>query len=240
MFLLFRTWRLKAETKTQVADKNTHLDSQKAQLQSLESKYNKLLEQDSLTGLKNRQYLNTFISDLTAQKPQDQWCMLLIDIDSFKKINDDYGHQAGDDVLLCLSNLLKSIKGPEDIMARWGGEEFLWLAKSTTENTGQQHCSQLQESLSKEVFKAQGFKLKISCSLGFSNFPIQEYKALDWDWAIKLSTNALYKAKETGANQWLGLSLNKGKVFDYSSSAEVQEMIDCGLLELIEKSNNRN
>jgi diguanylate cyclase (GGDEF)-like protein len=172
---------------------------------------------------------------LIAEKPQCSWRLILIDVDSLKNINDEFGQQAGDDVLVSIASILKSIKGDDDIMIRWSGEEFLWLAKTATTNSGQQHCEQLQQKLSEQVIKAQGYKVKITCSLGFTNFPMQSYKALDWDWAIKLADHALHKAKDSGRNQWYGLNLNPGKEFDYSTSDDVQELIDSGVLSLIGK-----
>ena len=157
----------------------------------------KLLKQsqtDILTGIYNRNKLQESLSleIKKAVRYNQVFSIILIDIDHFKKVNDTYGHLAGDNVIKGICNLISENIRDIDLFARWGGEEFVILVN----NQGKNQAKLLAEKIRKKIETAKIDKLDVTCSFGIS-----QYEVNDTDEKIfKKADDALYKAKESGRN----------------------------------------
>ncbi|CAN5159973.1 ligand-binding sensor domain-containing diguanylate cyclase [soil metagenome] len=178
---------------------------------------------DPLTGLRNRRFLTQHIEGDVAQTlrqyedllerglplPADpDLIFFLIDIDHFKAINDEHGHAAGDAVLMQMRSRLQPVFREGDHLVRWGGEEFLIVARSSS----RAHAAELAERARAMVAETPftlpvGGAIPISCSLGFACFPLAtaQPRALDWSAVIALADSALFAAKAAGRNGWAGV-----------------------------------
>ena len=120
--------------------------------------------------------------------------ILLVDIDHFKKINDNYGHDKGDFVIKTISSLIRRNIRSSDICSRWGGEEFLILASNSDLKSALKLSENLKELIEKSQFET---KYSITISIGVSTFD----ENLSQEELLKLADNALYKAKKNGRNR---------------------------------------
>lgn len=157
---------------------------------------------DALTGIANRKYFDIHLrtSVLHAMENGAPLTLVLVDIDHFKKFNDNYGHQTGDDVLRLVAHTLASnIKG-RDTAARYGGEEFGIILPDTMLETGRILAEKIRTSISSKRFrkKQTGEELSsITISLGLAQYRPGE-ALVDF---IQRSDDALYQAKRTGRNK---------------------------------------
>ncbi|WP_150132068.1 diguanylate cyclase [Dokdonella koreensis] len=166
---------------------------------------------DPLTGLPNRRTATGQLNALAApaaRGPVDtRHVLFLIDIDHFKKINDNYGHHAGDGVLIDLSNRLKAACRPSDIVARWGGEEFLVACADLGCDQAAAVAERLRLALAGDVELVSGQSRMLTVSVGFAPFPffsgVRGGEAAGWAYAIRLADRALYAAK-IRRNAWAG------------------------------------
>ncbi|QOG11560.1 diguanylate cyclase [Arcobacter sp. FWKO B] len=152
---------------------------------------------DALTGIYNRR---EFVKRLQAQiksasRYNEKFGFIILDIDYFKKINDTYGHQVGDEVLITLSNIIKENLRADDFFARWGGEEFVIIAKYSDIKSLEELVHKLQNKISIASFAPVP---RVNCSFGLTI-----YKDGDNDESIvKRADKALYLAKENGRNRY--------------------------------------
>jgi len=153
-------------------------------------------EFDPLTKIYNRVKVNEVFSELMFSMKEQNYdlTLILFDIDHFKKINDTYGHNAGDSVLKELSLLVKGLLHNGEILARWGGEEFVILLKHIHMTRGAQLASRLQKEIERYPFD---IVKNLTCSFG-----VTQFKAGDTEHTFfERVDNALYEAKENGRNQ---------------------------------------
>ena len=123
----------------------------------------------------------------------------MLDIDHFKKINDEYGHSAGDSVLKELGKLLLSEIRPGDIASRYGGEEFILVLYNTDAKTAKERAETIRKSVSLMKVKYEGSDLKdITVSIGIAIYPQDGTSGTE---LIALSDKALYSAKNSGRNK---------------------------------------
>ncbi len=148
------------------------------------------LTRDYLTGLYNRRY---FDEKLQARTFNADVGVILLDLDNFKKINDEFGHQVGDDVLKRVSRLIEEQLGPRELAARWGGEEFCILTLSSPSTRIIELSEQIRLSLTQDP---ELIVYNISASIGYGIFP-QGSAPNDIFYHVDL---ALYDAKNTGKN----------------------------------------
>jgi diguanylate cyclase (GGDEF)-like protein len=166
------------------------------------------LNHDKLTSLKNRGYFEekskAFLvnTEKIKQDNRRQWTgfndisFLFFDIDHFKKINDTYGHDIGDEVLKKVADLLKSSLRVGDIVARWGGEEFVAILFGAKEKDAKTKAEEIRKKVEEMSFDNPA-DLKITMSIGVAEFEIGK----NFEDMVKHSDEALYKAKETGRNK---------------------------------------
>ncbi|MCL1089845.1 sensor domain-containing diguanylate cyclase [Shewanella profunda] len=154
---------------------------------------------DKLTGAANRQVFEEYFQQAlnNAQSTQAAISILLLDIDHFKKVNDNYGHSIGDLVLKTVSNLLRGQLQEKDVLCRWGGEEFLILVPEMDLSRAAELAEQFRRSISQRELKVNGIHISITVSIGVAEFQPQETS----EDLIKRADLALYQAKEAGRNQ---------------------------------------
>ncbi|MCD5992193.1 diguanylate cyclase [Pseudomonas sp. CDFA 602] len=154
---------------------------------------------DPLTTLPNRAAWSERLEYEMVQWQEKKNTLLvgILDLDHFKRINDGYGHLAGDKVLKIVASVLKKRLRPTDFLARFGGEEFVVLLPATAVTTGLTFLDQLREAVEQCPFHFKGERVTITVSMGVTAFRTGERS----DVAIKRADQALYRAKENGRNR---------------------------------------
>jgi len=155
---------------------------------------------DPMTGLSNRRYLEEYMETLlaNARRQQIHLAIMMLDLDYFKMVNDNYGHDAGDTVLKALAGVLKQSVRSSDMVIRYGGEEFLIILQDTTEPDADQVAENIRAAVEKIRVNAGGTVLQKTISIGISDYP--KDSATFWQ-ALKFADIALYNAKQTGRNR---------------------------------------
>jgi diguanylate cyclase (GGDEF)-like protein len=155
---------------------------------------------DGLTGLLNqRARLDAAHQKVAAAARFGRKLSVLItDIDFFKKVNDTYGHDVGDIVIKGLGDILTRQKRNTDVVARFGGEEFVVLCEQTDENGAMLLAERIREELKKTVFHSDKGTVNVTCSIGISTF---SEAGKDWDQLFKAADDALYVSKRTGRDR---------------------------------------
>jgi len=153
-------------------------------------------EYDPLTEVYNRVKFNKVLQDMIykANRYDFKFSIILLDIDHFKSINDTYGHNIGDKVLIELSRLINMCLRDNDILARWGGEEFVILSESTSIKEASKFALRLKNIVNEYSFTEVG---KVTGSFGVTEFKIGDTQSLLFERVDK----ALYEAKHNGRNQ---------------------------------------
>jgi len=171
------------------------------QKQQAFEKIKQLSIRDPLTGLYNRRYLNkVMVSEIgRASRLKSPLSVILIDIDYFKLINDKFGHLLGDQVLQGLSSCFESIIRPYDVLARFGGEEFLILMSETDEVEALASAERLRHATETARMLPDGSTL--TCSLGVCSFREVNGSTLSPKELIRCADEALYLAKREGRNR---------------------------------------
>lgn len=151
---------------------------------------------DEKTGIYNHNFFKTVFGMETekAKEGKESLCLVMIDIDYFKKINDTYGHMVGDEVLIELAKNMEGSLRKYDVLARFGGEEFLILLPETSITRGKQIAERIRKGLWKNS-KLKKYKIEISIG-------VTSYKARDnMERMIKRADKALYISKDGGRNR---------------------------------------
>ncbi len=155
---------------------------------------------DYLTGLYNRRYFYQSVSEYIEQIQDngEQCAIAMIDIDHFKKVNDTYGHDVGDKVIVSLSDILRSGTNPNDVVARFGGEEFCIVLKNIDRNSSREILERLRESVESFTLEIDEQTIvKFTISLG----AVLHDPAETLDDSVNASDMLLYKAKNSGRNR---------------------------------------
>jgi diguanylate cyclase (GGDEF)-like protein len=165
-----------------------------------------IAETDPLTGVANRyrsqQEFNRYLR--LARRYQQPLCLATIDLDHFKSVNDRYGHATGDRVLQRLGQLLRLNFKSEDIVSRWGGEEFIVGMYGLTQPEGIQRVEDLLSAMRREVFLVAGQQpLRITFSAGVAEYPKH---GTDLQKLYLSADAALYEAKKAGRDRVIGFS----------------------------------
>ncbi len=180
----------------ELSDLSRELSKKNRELERANERIKELARQDYLTGLFNRRYFQERLKEMVALSRRHNlfFSLLLLDIDHFKTVNDTYGHDAGDEVLSALGEILLRESRQEDLAARFGGEELILMLPQTS----------AREVLAQDKRIRERFALKelpVSEQITFSS-GIAEYSQRDSeDSLIKKADMALYQAKEGGRNR---------------------------------------
>lgn len=160
----------------------------------------KIASRDMLTGAFNRRQLEEEITRLQSrcERTGDKFSLMLIDVDNFKFINDNYGHPNGDEVLRSLTNIAVSSIRAEDYFARYGGDEFCILLPSTSRDEALILANRLRERYASTTFVFGGKTIKSSISIGISE---SSKVGLEFKNLIGAADQALYRAKQDGRNK---------------------------------------
>jgi two-component system cell cycle response regulator len=153
---------------------------------------------DGLTGLWNRTYLDAQVTMelAAARRTRAPLSCIMADIDHFKSINDNYGHAFGDDVLREVSSILTHQCRTEDIVCRYGGEEFTILLPNTSIGHASEMAERLRTAISNHAFSFRGQRVRVTGSFGVANLREQIPPSL-----IELADSALYSAKRSGRDR---------------------------------------
>jgi diguanylate cyclase (GGDEF)-like protein len=178
---------------------------------------------DPLTGMRNRRFLSRHIdADINlavrkyagfgrhgTERPTDaDLIFFLIDLDHFKDVNDQLGHAAGDAILMQLKERFSTVFRDTDYMVRWGGEEFLMVARATDRSFAMELAERVRHAVSATPFRLDdGSQISKTCSVGYSCFPLSPTHPalLDWSTTINVADTALYDAKTKGRNAYVGI-----------------------------------
>lgn len=154
---------------------------------------------DSLTELPNRRGFDILAEQALqeAQRDTSPLCALLLDLDNFKSINDQYGHLAGDEVLQRFAQQLRERLRLSDILCRWGGEEFILLLKNTDRQAAHDLAEKLRQQCAEQRYQVEGQTLQVTVSFGLSQWQAGEsLHAL-----LGRTDRALYRAKQAGRDR---------------------------------------
>jgi len=208
--------------------RNEHLEALvKARTQELEVANGALREAsliDPLTGLHNRRFLTMTMPEESVrlhrvfrnhlQKGEsplgrnEDLVLFLGDLDHFKRVNDTYGHGAGDLVLQETAQLLREVCRTSDTLVRWGGEEFLLVAKRSDREKAHLIAEKLCQALrAHEFVLPDGQSLRCTISVGYAAFPIldQQPEAFTWEDTLQVADQCMYAAKHAGRDGWVGV-----------------------------------
>ncbi|BFM11011.1 hypothetical protein R50072_11640 [Simiduia litorea] len=239
LFVLFGRYqsrRINFQLKQQVAERTAELEAKNAELQRAYAQLQSVSQTDLLTGLSNRRFLQEHIEHdcaktirdylnwLQAKSPvpsQSDLLFFLIDLDGFKNVNDLNGHAAGDLVLAQMKNILAQIFRETDYQVRWGGEEFLVVARYSQRENAAMLAERIRALIAETEFDIKQAKpLTITASIGFSCFPFFSDRPAQYNWqqVVDIADTCLYAAKQSGRNCWVGLTgvegLEKVDTFD--------------------------
>ncbi len=170
----------------------------------LTRKYQLLAHFDPLTKLSNRRDALAILKQEKARisRSQEPLSIILCDVDHFKKINDQYGHNAGDAVLKDLAKIFTNNIREQDCVARWGGEEFLFILPKTEAVNANIFAKKIQENLQKHIVIYKGNEIKVQISMGIEQFNNdQSNHKQNIDEVINNADKYLYQAKDAGRNQ---------------------------------------
>ena len=182
----------------QLATTRAHLKAKKAELEQALQRIQAMAIRDELTGLYNRRHmLDMLEQQLRRQERTGQtFSLCLIDLDHFKRINDTYGHAAGDDVLRHFAEIARFTLRDTDVLARWGGEEFLLMLPDTGADMGALSIERIRTSLRHAPLVPELAELHVTFSAGLIEFtPGDQIRT-----AIEHADQALYQAKSDGRN----------------------------------------
>jgi len=210
-----RTLELRVEERTR------ELSDRQADLERLNDELAQASITDSLTGLANRRFLAEYLEKEVALlhrryrklgkggvgPDQLDFAFLMVDLDHFKTVNDSAGHAAGDAVLKQLRDVLRSVCRGSDIIVRWGGDEFLIVARDLSGEGLAEMAERLRSNVAQHVFEVGEERVvRTTCSIGYARYPFyrEQLDALSWEQVISVADRALYVAKASGRNAWVG------------------------------------
>ncbi|MRW88293.1 diguanylate cyclase, partial [Pseudoduganella sp. FT26W] len=212
-------YRQVAATQEQLLEKNLELEQAYKALEEVSLT-------DQLTGLRNRRFfLQNVDADVAlslrgydvGQHRELTECDLhaakdlvffMVDLDHFKEVNDRYGHAAGDSILVQMQERLREVFRESDYVIRWGGEEFLVLARATHRDEAPGVAERMRRAVAERDFELpDGERLSKTCSIGFACFPFlpEQPRLLSWSQVVELADQGLYIAKRSGRNAWAAL-----------------------------------
>jgi len=191
------TRRKTAEIKLQ--ESNIQLQKEIQQIEILQESLRAQAVRDPLTDLFNRRYLEeTLEREISrAQRTGNSVSVMMIDFDNFKEVNDQFTHLIGDQALLAFANILKKTSRREDIVCRYGGDEFLLILPDLAAEDAYARAEAWRKSVSDLLFETPRGKMNVTVSIGLASFPLDGTTATD---LITTADQAMYSAKENGKN----------------------------------------
>ena len=216
-------YRQVAATQEQLLEKNLELERAYQALEDVSLT-------DQLTGLRNRRFFLRNVDadvalslrgydNLQSRGPlraltegerlaANDLVFYMVDLDHFKQVNDRYGHAAGDSILVQMQERLREVFRESDYVIRWGGEEFLVLARATHRDDASLLAERMRRAVGERDFVLpDGELLRKTCSIGFACFPFlpAQPRLLSWSQVVELADQGLYIAKRSGRDAWAAL-----------------------------------
>ena len=226
----------------------------------LEIAYQKLEEAsftDPLTGLNNRRFLmESIMADIAiverhyldwtknqvdgipslSPQPEQDLVFMLLDVDFFKSVNDNYGHNAGDKVLEQIGHILKSTVRESDYLLRWGGEEFLIVIRFCTREEVPELAERIRQKVESYSFDlGNGQRVSKTCSIGMAAYPFHRTQPtiMTWEQVVDTADRALYLAKNHGRNCWVNVLAGNPTEADVVNPAACDSLISLAAAGLI-------
>ena len=197
-------------------------------LQDANEKLHEASYTDPLTGLRNRRFffeqIGAQLEARAARSPADRradpdyFVFMMIDLDHFKPVNDTYGHQAGDRLLVGLAQSLEGLCRSTDTVIRWGGDEFMLVARRASVEEAGYLAERVRAAVASSVFPVgQGAMARTTSSIGYATYPFFDNNPaqLGWQQALKAADIVMYRAKSQ-RNSWCGVT---GGVYSGSADA---------------------
>ncbi|MCP4866372.1 MAG: diguanylate cyclase [Alteromonadaceae bacterium TMED7] len=239
--------RINGQLEQKVAQRTLELEEKNQQLSAAYQEVEAISLTDNLTGLHNRRFLKNHIEPdfehvlriyydwhvgKSVKPVHADVVMFIIDLDDFKKVNDSYGHNVGDSILVELARLMKKVFRQSDYMVRWGGEEFVAVARFINREEAALLAQRMLEIINTHHFiVSDTLTLQQTCSIGYVCFPpvLQapemniSFKAL-----MAIADSCLYAAKAAGKNSWVGVeSAQDPALFeDEASLPPIESLLD--------------
>lgn len=157
---------------------------------------------DPTTALYNKRYfMERFAEEFSlSRRSKTPLSLLIMDIDFFKKVNDTYGHLAGDLVLQQIGQLLKQMTRHEDVVARYGGEEFIVMLRGSEEEPSYQTAERIRREVEKFVFEFEGKHIPVTISIGLCTMDVNA-DGITTEFMVKTADERLYHSKQNGRNR---------------------------------------
>jgi len=172
------------------------IDQQRAQLTAQADAMSLAAHTDPLTGLGNRRMLEG-ISNLLKAPSETPFCVALIDVDHFKRVNDNFSHMVGDQVLRQIADIVRENCRPTDVAARYGGEEFALVLSGMVRDVGARVCERLRDRIEQFDWATIRTGLAVTVSIGLT----ADVCPADLKEALARADSCLYAAKNGGRNQ---------------------------------------
>ncbi|MEM7281132.1 MAG: diguanylate cyclase, partial [Pseudomonadota bacterium] len=235
---IFLVWMSLVYTRSRRQILQTEIQERVAELKRVNSELtraNQELRQtsqiDPLTGLVNRRYFDPDNHGALAQSMVDQGLLLMVDIDFFKKVNDSFGHNNGDDILCQFADVLTSVTRQSDLIVRWGGDEFLLICQSLDDDAGVL-LNRVCDAVKDYGFRTHdGRSVNLTCSIGCVRYPLWQRGTLwtNFDKLMEFADAALYSVKQQGRDGWAMLRRGSTSNVDIKSrhiNNELKKFVD--------------
>jgi two-component system, cell cycle response regulator len=194
---------LKARVKSMLRIKRLQeeVEERERELMEANERLRHMSQTDALTGLENRRHIETRLEEMFehAKRLAEPFSCVMVDLDKFKSVNDEHGHQAGDAVLKQLAKILKNEVREIDHAGRYGGEEFILLLTGTVLDAAVTFAERVRKAIEGHTFTFERGSIQRTASFGVAAWP--HPKITNCDGLVRAADEALYVAKETGRNR---------------------------------------
>ena len=216
--------RVNSQLEQKVEQRTQELEEKNQQLAAAYQEVEAISLTDKLTGLHNRRFLeNQIETDLeyslrlycdwhagkTDKPAQADVVLFILDLDDFKKVNDSYGHNAGDSILAQLALRMKQVFRQSDYVVRWGGEEFVAVARFINREEAALLAQRMLEIINSDPFNLNNSEVRRqTCSIGYVCFPLVPQvtsQNICFTSLMGIADSCLYAAKAAGKNNWIGV-----------------------------------
>jgi diguanylate cyclase (GGDEF)-like protein len=199
VLILYNRYRFRLKAHRELEQANRQIQEKQVQLTEANRRLDEMTREDPLTGLANRRELmgrfeQEKVRFLRSGRP---FSLIMADLDDFKIFNDTYGHNCGDDILKTLASLLRSMIRRQDIVGRWGGDEFLILLPETGLRGGEAVAQKVRVKVKRTAFPWKNKNLKVRLSLGVSVYK----KGMEFDDCLRNADLAMFRWKRKGKSE---------------------------------------
>ena len=177
------------------------VEERERELMEANERLRHMSQTDGLTGLDNRRHIESRLEEMFehAKRLAEPFSCVMVDLDKFKSVNDEFGHQAGDAVLRQLARILKNEVREIDHAGRYGGEEFILLLTGTVLDAAVTFAERVRKAIESHTFTFEGGSIRRTASFGVAGWP--HPRITNCDALVRAADESLYVAKETGRNR---------------------------------------